>query len=375
MITESRFIEDAIYKQVVDTEGVRAAFDNGTGMTGIYRDYRDVQVLGVSKYFEEMWVIVASKQVSEALAPVTYLRNFIINIGTTGIIFIILIAVFTSTGVTSSIEKTTEATRRIARRDLENPILDYKSMGELRELSDLIHSEINKHREASLYNIHAIKGDDHHLLKLKRSSEEWVTTFDANTDPITIHDKNSRIVRANKAFLEKFNFDKKQIIGKKCSYIFGCSEENKQNCVLTKCSTSLKPECEEAKDQATGGTYLILTYPLLVESGVFQGAIRQYKNITEKKRVGEEIKRSKEFSENLIQTAQDAIVCICEEGIVNTWNLSAERIFGYSRLEIVGLPITTIIPERYRNKHDEGIKRFLQTGQTKKLANQQNSLE
>ncbi len=42
MITESRFIEDAVYNQVVDTEGVRVAFDNGIGMTGIYRDYKDV---------------------------------------------------------------------------------------------------------------------------------------------------------------------------------------------------------------------------------------------------------------------------------------------------------------------------------------------
>ena len=151
MITESRFIEDAMYNQVVDTEGVRAAFDNGTGMTGIYRDYRDVPVLGVSKYFEEMdWVIVASKHVSEAFAPVTFLRNFIIIIGTTGIIVIVLVAVFTSTGVTSSIEKTTEVTRRIARRDLENPVLDYRSMDELKELVDLIHSEINKHRESKL---------------------------------------------------------------------------------------------------------------------------------------------------------------------------------------------------------------------------------
>ncbi len=35
MITESRFIEGAMYNQVVDTEGVRTAFDNGTGMSGI----------------------------------------------------------------------------------------------------------------------------------------------------------------------------------------------------------------------------------------------------------------------------------------------------------------------------------------------------
>ena len=67
----------------------------------------------------------------------------------------------------------------------------------------------------------------------------------------------------------------------------------------------------------------------------------------------------------MIETAQDAIVSIDEEGIVKIWNLSAERIFGYSRNEIMGKSISIIIPEEYKKKHEEGLKRFLQTGQAK----------
>ena len=61
-ITGSGFIKDAVFKQVVDTEGVMAAFGNGRGMTGIYPDYRGVSVLGASRYLEELdWVILAEK--------------------------------------------------------------------------------------------------------------------------------------------------------------------------------------------------------------------------------------------------------------------------------------------------------------------------
>ena len=98
-----------------------------------------------------------------------------------------------------------------------------------------------------------------------------------------------------------------------------------------------------------------------------QGIVRQHKNITEKKRVDEEIKRAKEFSENLIETAHDAIVSIDEEGIVKIWNLTAEKVFGYSRNEIMGKSITIIIPEEYKKKYEEGLKFFLQTGQPKIL--------
>jgi hypothetical protein len=84
MITRSRFIEDSILKQVVDTEGVRVAFDNGTGTVGIYPNYRGVQILGASKYLGEMdWVVLAEKDVSEAFAPIVNLRNLVIIMGTT----------------------------------------------------------------------------------------------------------------------------------------------------------------------------------------------------------------------------------------------------------------------------------------------------
>ncbi|MCK5343068.1 MAG: PAS domain S-box protein, partial [Candidatus Heimdallarchaeota archaeon] len=366
MITESRFIGNAIYNQVVDTEGVREAFNNGIGMVGEFSDYRDIPVLGVSKYFEEMkWVIVASKHVSEAIAPIIYLRNIVLIIGVTGITVIVIVAVFSSRGVSNSLEKTTEVTRRIARNDLESPIIGYRSMEEFNKLGRLINSEINKHRELDSFDIRSIRDDGLPLLKLKKSSEEWATIFDANIDIITIHDKNSRLVRANKAFYEKFDVDRKQLIGKQCSQIFYCTEETYHNCLLTKCATSLKPEYEEMNDPSLGGTHLICTYPLLGENGAFHGVVRQQKNITEKKKIKDEMKRSEMFSENLIETAQDAITCIDHKGIVKVWNRSAEKIFGYSSSEIMGQQITTIIPEKFRERHVEGLKRFLQTGQAK----------
>jgi len=368
MITESRFIEDAVYNQVVDTEGVRTAFDNRTGMTGIYPDYRDVMVLGVSKYIEEMdWVIVASKNVSEAFAPVMYLRNFVIIIGTTGIVVIVFVAVYISTKITGSIDKTTGLTRKIARRDLENPIMDYKSMDELQKLGELINSAMNKHREASVCDIRSIKNDDFSLLKLKGSNEDWTIAFDATTDITTIHDKEFNIIRANKAFYDEYNIDEKQLNNKKYYEIFYGPDKPLNICILTRCAASLKSECEEENHTDKNEIHLILTYPLLDEKGVLQGIVRQHKNITEKKRVDEEIKRAKEFSENLIETAHDAIVSIDEEGIVKIWNLTAEKVFGYSRNEIMGKSITIIIPEEYKKKYEEGLKFFLQTGQPKIL--------
>src|SRR3954451_12523574 len=46
----------------------------------------------------------------------------------------------------------------------------------------------------------------------------------------------------------------------------------------------------------------------------------------------------------IIESSDDAIVSKSLDGIVRTWNKSAERIFGWTADEVVGKPITIIIP-------------------------------
>lgn len=258
-----------------------------------------------------------------------------------------------------------ETTKKMGSGDSRHPIVIDKDKDKLKDLGESINLAMNKSKELDTFSVHSIGNDELPFLRLKKSRDEWVNTFDAITDVTTIHDEEFRIVRANKAFFERFKLNEKQLNGKKCYEIFHCTDKPWHNCPLAKCKESLKPECEEVDDPNMGGIFLISTYPLLDEKGVFHGVIQQVRDITERKKTEEVIRKAKEFSENLIETAHDAIVCIDEDGRVKVWNHSAEKIFGYSRNEIMGQPITTIIPERYRKKHLEGLKRFLQTDQTK----------
>jgi PAS domain S-box-containing protein len=68
-------------------------------------------------------------------------------------------------------------------------------------------------------------------------------------------------------------------------------------------------------------------------------------DITERKRVEIVQRNTAESYSQLIETAHDAIVSIDEDGKINIWNKSAETTFGYSKHEIMGNAITTIIPD------------------------------
>ena len=78
-----------------------------------------------------------------------------------------------------------------------------------------------------------------------------------------------------------------------------------------------------------------------------------------------EIAKDKKYIENLIDSAQDAIISIDGKGTVRVWNKLAVKIFGYSEHEIIGQPITTIIPERYEKQHREGLQQVIKTGKAR----------
>lgn len=92
---------------------------------------------------------------------------------------------------------------------------------------------------------------------------------------------------------------------------------------------------------------------------------RQIGLFTKRKQADVEWKKSETKYRKLIETAQDAIICIDEDGIVNLWNQSAEKIFGYSKAEIIGKPIEIIIPDEYKKQHQDGLKLFVNTGKTR----------
>ena len=64
----------------------------------------------------------------------------------------------------------------------------------------------------------------------------------------------------------------------------------------------------------------------------------------------------------LLSIAADAIIAIDADHKITLFNEGAERIFGYSKAEILGQPLSTLIPDRYRLLHTHHIA-ALQMGQ------------
>ncbi|MCZ6898796.1 MAG: PAS domain S-box protein [Bacteroidetes bacterium] len=62
--------------------------------------------------------------------------------------------------------------------------------------------------------------------------------------------------------------------------------------------------------------------------------------------------------QSIIESESAAIITSDSSKCIRSWNKGAEKIFGFSENEIIGKPITVIIPKIYHDKHDEGMSRL-----------------
>ena len=67
----------------------------------------------------------------------------------------------------------------------------------------------------------------------------------------------------------------------------------------------------------------------------------------------------------LLALTQDAVITIDDRGIVDTFNSSAQRIFGYAQAEVVGSPVSMLMPEPYASQHHGYMQAYLQSGRTR----------
>ena len=65
---------------------------------------------------------------------------------------------------------------------------------------------------------------------------------------------------------------------------------------------------------------------------------------------------------NILESTHDSVIVANKEGKIIFWNNASTKIFGYTKKEALGRPLTIIIPNEMHELHETGMKSFIRTG-------------
>ncbi|MBF0159282.1 MAG: bacteriohemerythrin [Magnetococcales bacterium] len=92
-------------------------------------------------------------------------------------------------------------------------------------------------------------------------------------------------------------------------------------------------------------------------------ALRGYRDLRLLEARTQALSASEERYHSLVQSTSDAIITVDQTGLVVFWNHGAQSCFGYQASEMMGRPVLCIIPDPYRERHEQALQRLIRTGQ------------
>lgn len=98
------------------------------------------------------------------------------------------------------------------------------------------------------------------------------------------------------------------------------------------------------------------------DDGAF-GIIAVAQDITERQMAEEALREREARLSSIIETAPDAVITIGVHGIVQSFSIAAERLFGYEAGEVIGRNVSMLMPSPHQEQHDGYLARYMATGE------------
>ena len=168
--------------------------------------------------------------------------------------------------------------------------------------------------------------------ELKKSIGDWQTTFDSTSDLVMLLDKDFNIIRANLSTSKFLHLPINKIIGKRCYNLFHNTNKPLDVCPLLRARQTKKHEKTELYLPEKDVWIVATVDPILNNKGEINGAVHIIRDITQEKKVEEEIQNLAKFpSEN-----PNPVYRIDKKGIILYANKTGSLLLKKQNMKIGG---------------------------------------
>ncbi|WP_052374118.1 PAS domain S-box protein [Methanobacterium sp. SMA-27] len=214
---------------------------------------------------------------------------------------------------------------------------------------------------------------------LIESQQRLSEIIDFLPDATLAIDVEGKVIAWNRAMEEMTGFKAENIIGKE-NYEYSLPFYRKRRPILIDLVLKFDKEIEnyyrfikregnallaetEVKLNDKNFILWIKAVPLYDRDGNINGAIESIRDITQHKLDESALKRSEERFRAVAESAVDAIVTTDANGNIIFFNNSLTKIFGYTKEQLKGKPLTLLMPERFKKNYLNELEKFKKSGQ------------
>ncbi len=197
--------------------------------------------------------------------------------------------------------------------------------------------------------------------ELQNARNSLQTTLSSIGDAVVSTDTVGRVVFANPVALDLLQWPEREMIGQPIEAVFRIINEFTREAVENPVGRVLR---EGAISGLANHTVLIARdgteIPIddsaapIRQDGQTTGVVLVFRDISERRRAQQDAA----YLAAIVESSDDAIVGKSPDGIIQTWNTGAERVYGCKAAEAVGRPMRDFLPPDRQHEEDEILERL-----------------
>lgn len=218
---------------------------------------------------------------------------------------------------------------------LSTRILDYES-----RIADLL-AKIRELEETRAALASMLRDLETKESRIERIHHSWMAIFDAVLDPIFMHDRQGRVVRANLAYAEHAGMAIRDVIGR---FYWECFPRRVAplNCCMDDADETTKVFEEEIRLDS-GQVFLSRAFPVRDDVDAECYYVHILKDHSESLRAAEALRRERDFISAVLLISSALVVVLDRDGRIVRFNTACEKATGYTESEVRGKAVWDLL--------------------------------